>query len=1093
MSAPFQDIDTPEALLEAVYRDLEFTSGDLVDASPTPAHVADNEWVNKGEWLTLAATVGVEKVFFVDNNPVIVFARETNVEPEHIRRVFNRIWCMARPHLLFLACPGELSVFNLTKPPARDLADWSDDTRAIDVVRKAAEVQSSLLSYKRDQVETGRLFEDNRFGEVKYRADETLIQDLRTVRDSLIANGLPVEYAHSLIGRSIFVRYLEDRKILQPEYFSAIAESNLQWKAYLDDTSFEDDGQVSNVHSNFVRFLSNKELAYALFDKLSIEFNGDMFPSDTTEKSVVSEAHLRLLQGFLRGDVGPQRRLFFFAYKFDIIPIELISSIYEEFYNTQEGKTANQGSHYTPSVLVEFLLSQVLTPELLAEAPRVLDPACGSGIFLVETFKRIVRYQIASSRSEGIDRSQLLSILREQIIGIDINPAAIRVAAFSLYLAFLHYQDPPDIRQHPRLPNLIYDSVQTKQSERFDILVAANSFDVEATVFDVDVRNCLSSGTADVVVGNPPWGSPKSTDKIGLAAAKTAIKWCKKQKKAVGDKELSQAFIHRTIDFLKAGGHAALLVSTGVFFKEQNNSKQFRREWLSHCMIQQAVNFAHVRDIFFRGPGRSTNAIAPFASVIFTKVEPTRNHLVQYWSAKKTPISQKMRAAVLSKSDLRTVLQVDLFRHDELWKVYWWGSHWDAALVRSLELEQSLGDIPNLAIKGKNPKDMGFGFEEASKSKQRPSGDLLKYKELPALSFDRYGPIYEQSLVPVPASVYRLGNLDIYDGTRLLVKRGIAQQRNFNGRIIARLETQPFCFRHSIHGIRLQTLSETQAKVLLGIVWSSLARYYFFMTIGSWGMWHHAVDKEALKKLPVRFSDDNGTADRIVACVDALREGRFATGLFSDPNFPAIEELEAALDEAIFDLFALSPPERDLIRDMCEVGLEFLYRGAASNAVKPLELDDNYPKLGTADDLPASSRERIGIWAYLFAFLESWNTRLSPDAELSWQVIMPIRASSMVAVRFSTKFMHGPDAIPQNGMAAGWLQLLSEIEASSVQPFVSRNIYIDGLLRITTDTDIIIVKRNERRLWTASMAREDAEATMLQIVQMQQRSGRSPE
>jgi len=49
-------------------------------------------------------------------------------------------------------------------------------------------------------------------------------------------------------------------------------------------------------------------------------------------------------------------------------------------------------------------------------------------------------------------------------------------------------------------------------------------------------------------------------------------------------------------------------------------------------------------------------------------------------------------------------------------------------------------------------------------------------------------------------------------------------------------------------------------------------------------------------------------------------------------------------------------------------------------------------------------------------------------------------------------------------------------------PFGSRNIYIDGLVRIVTNKEIIIIKRNERRLWTRSLAREDADATLTQAM-----------
>jgi type I restriction-modification system DNA methylase subunit len=140
--------------------------------------------------------------------------------------------------------------------------------------------------------------------------------------------------------------------------------------------------------ANLTRFWPKNKLTYALFNQLAEHFNGDMFPCNKQEEDAITQDHLDLLKGFLLGDVDPnQPKLFLWAYDFKIIPIELISSIYEGFYHQSDNK--DKGTHYTPSVLVEYVLSHVLTPERLATKPKVLDFACGSAIFLVQAFQRI--------------------------------------------------------------------------------------------------------------------------------------------------------------------------------------------------------------------------------------------------------------------------------------------------------------------------------------------------------------------------------------------------------------------------------------------------------------------------------------------------------------------------------------------------------------------------------------------------------------------------------------------------------------------------------------------------------------------------------
>ena len=431
-----------QQLLDAAYKRLGYAEGDLLDTVDSPSGFTSEDWLNKGEWLALAKSVKAEKVFFVDNNPVIVFA---TADSKDQKEKFQQVWNMARPPLLFLASPGELAVYNLNHGPARDQNDWEKTlkNRQLNTAKTIAEVSEKLQEFRREQIETGVLFEDGRFGDNE-RADKVLIADLQVIRNKLLTTGLKAQYAHSLIGRSIFIRYLEDREILKKEYFKNITRGKPEWRKLIETPlagSFADANLAKRL---YLRVLRDKGFTYALFEQLSEDFNGDIFPDVEGENINVDQSHLDSLQGFLCGNAQEQQ-LFFFAYKFDIIPIELISSIYEEFYNTDKSNAGNNGSHYTPPALVEFLLSCILSSECLDKKPRILDPACGSGIFLVESFRRIVRHKVWAQNGRQLSDIQLRKILREQISGIDINGEAIRVAAFSLYLAFLHYQRPPDI------------------------------------------------------------------------------------------------------------------------------------------------------------------------------------------------------------------------------------------------------------------------------------------------------------------------------------------------------------------------------------------------------------------------------------------------------------------------------------------------------------------------------------------------------------------------------------------------------------------------------------------------------------------------
>src|SRR5688572_14268398 len=105
--------NTPHEFLEEVYQALHYDEGALFDATSLPNETSESEWVEKGDWLSLGSEIGAEKIFFVRNDPVIVFCTRENASDQDLLDLYRRCWCMARPQCLFLALPGELRVYSL--------------------------------------------------------------------------------------------------------------------------------------------------------------------------------------------------------------------------------------------------------------------------------------------------------------------------------------------------------------------------------------------------------------------------------------------------------------------------------------------------------------------------------------------------------------------------------------------------------------------------------------------------------------------------------------------------------------------------------------------------------------------------------------------------------------------------------------------------------------------------------------------------------------------------------------------------------------------------------------------------------------------
>lgn len=1049
--------------LEKVYSDLDFQSGKLFSVADTPNCHHKNVWLEKGEWLAAAKLANAEKIFFVGNNPVAVFA-ECGADHTEKHKAFNRIWSLARPRLLFLASPGEITVYDLAQKPF-DFSEKSkckNKLKILAILHDIERVAQKLQDFHRDNIESGRVFEKGRFGDLKNRADKSLIRDLKTVRRELIRAGLSgekVKCAHALIARSIFIRYLEDRQILTEDYFRKVARQAAGWTDILKNETAYTVFDFSPNKPFYPRILKNKDFTYALFRSLARDFNGDMFPDVDTEEATVEQHHLDLVQELLYGNAGIQKKLFFYSYRFDIVPLDLISSIYEEFYhlsvNDDEKKTnvRQDGAYYTPPVLAEFVLSRTLTIEVLKKVPRILDPACGSGIFLVEAFRRIVRYK-QHEKNAPLSFNELKEILQKQIAGIEVNKEAARIAGFSLYLSMLHYLEPPSIneqiKQGNKLPNLIASNSRSKH--HYHCIWVGNTFDVKGIESNPLWRERFGAQCADVIVGNPPWGAPeKKADETIKIRERVMLEWCHKNDKLIGDNEKSQAFLWRALDFLKDGGRAGMLVSAGVLFKHGSTSQAFREQWMNSVRLEEVFNFTHVRKFFFKG------GISPFLSVCFIKGKQ-KDFPVTYWSAKQVIALVKTQAVILSKYDAHILRKEDL-TFSKLWKNYWFGRFLDHEFIKHLQKYP-----PLTAVVDRQKTGQGISPSPSKYSTKELTSKLL----LNIKSFKRYVGYNELIFQKIPDKVYRLGKTSVYTGKRILVQKGISEENDPKGQIVARYESNDFCFTNSINGIRLESQEEWQCKALLGVLWSAFARYYFFMTSSKWGLWHNEIylDDELLQ-LPVILDQNNPATAQIISMVDKLRNYHpEKQDILKNPDGVPEKEIEVKrrkwelqLDKAVFELYGLNEEQKDLIRDCCEVTLPFFYQP--------------FDSIGAMFAVDANDLSWIETYAKIFA--RCWNAYLGNDAEMRAKVHVGAHGNMLAVEFFPADKGDSWNLKPKDD---SWGYILEQIGKALPRPMGISQILLDGLAYVISDDGIIIIKRNEKRFWTRSLAREDADATM---------------
>lgn len=1015
------------ALLEVAYDELQLHSGMLFPPAAAPGDdVTAEAWPEIGDWLLLAGRMRAERVFFVNGDPVVVFAES---DEANVAALYRSAWSMARPRLLFLAVGGELRVYGLDTPPRRLPRP---PIGPLAVVEHAADVRRVLADYRRDRLESGTAFKETKIGR---RADDQLLADVRVATAELRDAGLSLAGAHSLLERAILIRYLEDRGALTADYFLSIADARAEWRAALEaPTAVPEFGPVST----FLRCLSDRELTFAVLDRLAVDFNGDLFGVDRSDDEPIGGEHLQLLGRMLGGDLaaGLQHRLFLWAYDFSVVPTGLISTMYELFHHTEE-LNGSRDTHYTSAELVELVLADVLDEHALAGGAVVCDPACGSGAFLVEAYRRMIRFEMRVQRRRP-DAALLRRMLLTRIRGIDIDGSAVRLAAFGLYLALLNHLEPKDIRSVLPLPRLIRDDCDDGDRP----LMVGDAFpdpdDANASVFEERV---------DVVVGNPPWSEPPAG---GPARAE---RWAEHYGLPVANRSPSALFCWRALDLLDEQGSASLLINSGILRNRRDEG--FRRRFLKVAKIEHVIDFAAARTHFF------TNAKAPFALLRFSRAD--RNHEISDGShrvliEKAVPAPQRALRGSLAylRLERRLAHQEAVRDRPYLWKTYLAGGPRDQALLARLELERRLVDVIH--------EPMQFGFQKGPK---RPSEALRSVAVLSR--FVSWGPIDPAWLKAVPVSIKYEPNSQLIYGTRILLRTGVSEA--FGPHV--RLVDEPYAFRHDVLGIPLAGVEDWQTKVLLGTLLSSLGRYWTYMQSPAWGYWYDVVSKEAVQTLPVRLGDPTHPAVEVIRqAVDGLPAAMSPparpTLWTTDDERKDVRELLAAIDGAVYDLFELTEGERSVVDDFW---LAQRREGRAAVPEPPV-------RAGLAEDV--SGRDDL-MSRYLQTFLAAWNAHLGADGHLDWAVARD-PGSSIVAAVFHTRAAND-DGRPQPLPDAPWRKSLGRL-SDHLDPIRASRVVARGVVRAVTDTAIVVVKRDECALWTPSAARDDVDATLLQAMAM---------
>nr|MBA2285514.1 N-6 DNA methylase [Ktedonobacteraceae bacterium] len=823
--------------------------------------------------------------------------------------------------------------------------------------------------------------------------------------------------------------------------------------------------RFGNNCMRYTDLLTSHQVTYDFFELLHQQFNGDMFPVTHEEKEAVRPEHLAKLRTLFTVDaVKGGQALFFWAYNFEFIPIELISAIYEEFlYQEESGK---DGTYYTPPILVDFMLNQVLPKSDQNYELRLLDPACGSGIFLVEAYRRLVeRWRSRNKQNPG--PAELIELLKKSIFGVDIKLQALQIAAFSLYLAMLDYIEPKTIRQDVQFPPLIGTN-----------LIAADFF---------EERVAFEGHKFDLVVGNPPWMSNLTSH---------AKVFLRKHGYKVGDKQIVQAFLWHAPDFCTSNGQIALLCSSkSLLFNKSGPNVSFRLAFFNKFTVTKIFDFSALRHFLFE------KGVAPTAAIFYKPGQPSRKARIFYAAPKLTHLTRYFAAIVIEASDLKqlplwqvldsldsmngmnkdgsraAIKQTVLFDNkgeeasidDEaeipainIWKIALWGSPYDYILLEALAEYPSL-----LQVIGEQNWISRGGFNHGGPGKRERAEWLDNAPYLAPKDFTRYG-INPSTLTSLPKGnlYYRRGIPEQFKAPLVLFKRTQVQRQ-----IAAAYLNHNCTYTDTFTCIAGPAQDSSLLKVVTALLNSEIAQYYLFLTSASWGVEREEIKAGEMKTLPFPFLNAGeeqinaiaNLVDKLAERNTALHSTKIEPFMLADKQELPMDDLEKRLNDQIYQCFHLSKQEIQHIQETLQYTIGFFNSPRQSDALKK-------PQVSM-------------LVSYVEAYINSINFYLaSTNKKLIARIYNEV--ASLCTIQFNA--VNRDEAVPSIQVVqpdANMSQVLTRLRRLDTEP-VSRNIYHKRSFRIYDreyDT-IYMAKPAEQRYWTIGAALNDVGETISTLV-----------
>lgn len=492
----------------------------------------------------------------------------TQISNDDKNKIHIQMWNGYQVPAYIIIEQSSVSIFDSRKRPKEDR-----DSYAKEILKWTGE---AIKDFNAKDFDSGIFWdEQNEKKDFQFEQSATrdLIRGLKEVfRSFLEESGLNRHVALKLLVQCLLIKYLEERDVKSAS-------------GYFAGTYFKRNFQCSDFCETI-----RKGKLLNLLDQLANDFNGKIFEWDKIEeREAIQQSEVKKLANYLDGDNIDNQYVIWRLYSFTHLPVEVISSVYEELL------TDSKDIVYTPEMIVSTLVDECMPLKIPQKDFKIIDVSCGSGIFLVKTYKRIVqwwRYEQWKRTGKLVKPSLpvLKELLLQSIHGVDIEQDAIRLSVFSLALAILDEVDlDPPTWEKLQFPDLS-ENIITKDFFEF--------------------IQSQPNANFDLVIGNPPFNLPPVNGK-----EPSRKKHFKELKERIGyrseinipDENPALHFLVQSLKLLKENAILCLIQPSGPILYQKDLS--FKQDLFAQNNLLQVIDFTKLADKLWGRKNVATAAV----------------------------------------------------------------------------------------------------------------------------------------------------------------------------------------------------------------------------------------------------------------------------------------------------------------------------------------------------------------------------------------------------------------------------------------------------------------------------------------------------